>query len=793
MSDLNGFFAYAGEPVSRAETVREAIKQINQRVEGLINIRGWESFDVTGKPIIHEVCAAINECDLFICDLTKMSPNVLFELGYAIAKDKRVWITLNTTYQQVRKNYEKLSLSTVGYTPSSHSFELTNRFLEDEPYNDLESTIFRDMIQSIVQSQKESPHLLYLKSEVSTEASVRLTRRLQKLDAPLVTDDPDEVPTQPLSWYALKSYYAFGVVTHLIDEAREPNVDSLRNAKYSLVSGLAYGFDKQILLLAHAPFSSPVDYRDLLKVHKTAQKCISITNPWLSKIEKYYLESSEEYKKTQSEVEAAVGLQKIRLGEYVAENEHRELTDYFVSTAAFREALNTHQYEIYVGRKGSGKTANLYQLAHELSKDKRNHVFIIKPIDYELEGVVRLLTSSLSQADPGYLIESLWKFLIYTELAWNVYEQIKGKPSYLPFNETDTEFLEYVESNREVFSEFTVRMEHAIMDLCDMEPQDSVQEHRVKVSEILHTNLLSDLRVLLGKVLEDKNKVFVLIDNLDKAWKKRKDLDVLSQFLFGLLSAGQAISKDFQKDRPKWPSVNLALVIFLRSDIFSHIKRVAREKDKVAFTRINWNDPVLLNRVIEERFANSLEESIDARTIWPRFFADKVKGMSPEDYIQSRIIPRPRDIIFFCRSALAHAINRKHTRIEKDDILQAENEYSEYAFDTLLAETETQFEPIEALLYEFVGANEIVTQEHIAEFVDSAGIPNGKTNYVVDLLFEAMFLGLETQPNNFEFLYEPNRKKVLQKLAQKTAEEKGQKRFKINTPFHSFLEIRSSS
>jgi hypothetical protein len=431
-------------------------------------------------------------------------------------------------------------------------------------------------------------------------------------------------------------------------------------------------------------------------------------------------------------------------------------------------------------------------LVHELSKDKRNHVSIIKPIDYELEGVVRLLTSSLSRADPGYLVESLWKFLIYTELALNVYEQIREKPSYLPFSEIETEFIEYIESNREVFSEFTVRMEHAITRLCNMEDQDTVQEHRIKVSEILHTKLLSDLRRLLGEALRDKNKVFVLIDNLDKAWKRREDLDTLSQFLFGLLSAGQAISEDFQKDRLRWAGVNLALVIFLRSDIFSHIKRVAREKDKIAFTRISWNDPVLLNRVIEERFVNSLKQQIEPRAIWKLFFADKVEGMPPEDYIQSRIIPRPRDIIFFCRSALSHAINRKHSKMEERDILQAEKEYSEYAFDTLLAETETQFEQIEALLYEFVGTDEIVTRKRIAEFVKAASIPKSKTEYVVDLLFEAMFLGLETRPDHFEFLFEPSKKKVLQKLAQIAAEDRGEERFRINTPFHSFLEVQHS-
>jgi hypothetical protein len=163
--------------------------------------------------------------------------------------------------------------------------------------------------------------------------------------------------------------------------------------------------------------------------------------------------------------------------------------------------------------------------------------------------------------------------------------------------------------------------------------------------------------------------------------------------------------------------------------------------------------------------------------------------MPPEEYIMSRIIPRPRDIVFLCKNALACAINHGHTRIEENDILMAERSYSEYAFDTLRAETETRFGEIEALLYEFVGANEIISRGQIGEFVRAANIPDEKTDYAIDLLFESTFLGLEVAPDAFEFLYEPSRKQVLQKLAQRTAEQKGQERFRINIPFHSFLAI----
>lgn len=60
---------------------------------------------------------------------------------------------------------------------------------------------------------------------------------------------------------------------------------------------------------------------------------------------------------------------------------------------------------------------------------------------------------------------------------------------------------------------------------------------RLKTSEARHDQLLSQLRAHLRRVLRDKHRVAVLIDNLDKPWTPAADLDSLSSFLLGLLSS----------------------------------------------------------------------------------------------------------------------------------------------------------------------------------------------------------------------------------------------------------------
>lgn len=70
------------------EDIRLAVKQINESKN--IEITTWEDLAIGGKYIIKGILDAIDRCDLFICDLTYLNFNVLYELGYAISKQKNL-------------------------------------------------------------------------------------------------------------------------------------------------------------------------------------------------------------------------------------------------------------------------------------------------------------------------------------------------------------------------------------------------------------------------------------------------------------------------------------------------------------------------------------------------------------------------------------------------------------------------------------------------------------------------------------------------------------------------------
>jgi len=56
----------------------------------------------------------------------------------------------------------------------------------------------------------------------------------------------------------------------------------LGNSKQAFVAGTAQGMGKPMLMLAGAPYNSPLDYRDLLRVHSTAASAEALFDEWLA-------------------------------------------------------------------------------------------------------------------------------------------------------------------------------------------------------------------------------------------------------------------------------------------------------------------------------------------------------------------------------------------------------------------------------------------------------------------------------------------------------------------------------
>lgn len=107
-SKVRAFFAYPSEPLSLSETIREAASKINKTHVAIVH--PWERMAITGKNIIQEICSEINRSEIFCADITGLNPNVMFELGYAIARNRRTWPVLDTSITESRKLFDQFKM-----------------------------------------------------------------------------------------------------------------------------------------------------------------------------------------------------------------------------------------------------------------------------------------------------------------------------------------------------------------------------------------------------------------------------------------------------------------------------------------------------------------------------------------------------------------------------------------------------------------------------------------------------------------------------------------------------------
>ena len=457
-------------------------------------------------------------------------------------------------------------------------------------------------------------------------------------------------------------------------------------------------------MLAEEDYSPPLDYQDRLKHYRSANQCYEFLDSWL--IEQQ-IRPDERYRTRR--LQLVTQLRGLTFGEHVAENESDSLSDYFIETAAFDQALKS-RLMLFVGRKGAGKTANMLQAAARLQEDARNVVVVIKPASYDFSALLALL-GSLPGEVKDYSIESLWRFLLQSELARTVIGSIEARPIGVPYAEAELQLIRFAdEAPFDIRADFAKRFEDAVnyLQVSEVSQQKSVSAGRDLLNEALHADAIRRLRKLLGPVLSGRERVAILIDNLDKAWDRRVDLEPLAHLLLGLLGAVGRVSQDFEREDSWRQRIELSLVVFLRSDIYAYLQRTAREPDKIPTQVLSWSNRNMLLRLLEERFLAVRPPGTAPEELWNRFFCPTVKGIDTREYLLSHVLPRPRDMVYISNAAIGNAVNSRHEIVEEDDILSAELNYSQFAYEALLVENGITVQKLDEVLLEFMASDSVL-------------------------------------------------------------------------------------
>ena len=493
-----GFFAYPSYPQRISETIHNAIAEINQ--SGFATIHPWEENKVSGKIVIDEICKQIDKAEFFCADVAGLNPNVMFELGYAIGVGKRLWLVIDNTITSVMEEFRQLRiLTSTGYNTYVNATDLTKSFYNEQPFLENEGTIYNKFIKPSIPLQT-NPTLLYLKTRHDTDASRRISKDIHSCLIPKTIDDPRETTAQSLTWYGTKIHAAEGIICHLTNADREGS--RLHNARYSLISGIAYGMKKPLLMLEEGSLLAPIDYRDILLQYQTANEAAQHLAQWLEPLIERWQQNKAIQTTNKSSTKLVKQLQALQIGEPLAENEAQQIAeDYFVETASYREAM-AGTSTIFVGRKGSGKSANLIKIASSIRKQSRSLVCEVIPSDYEYQSIVRLISRYTELDLKGYAIESLWKFLIYTEIANAAAFQLRATP-HIPLTNSEERLLNLLDrEDGALQKDFSIRLEQSVEKLLSSQvfiaDNSTVEHSRLAISETLHGEIINELRGVLS-------------------------------------------------------------------------------------------------------------------------------------------------------------------------------------------------------------------------------------------------------------------------------------------------------
>lgn len=292
----------------------------------------------------------------------------------------------------------------------------------------------------------------------------------------------------------------------------------------------------------------------------------------------------------------------INYGKRVAENESDELTFYFLETA-YWDDLYSGNIDVFLGAKGSGKSALYLNLLNEAERLKENNIYVFKAENPRGDTIFSLFnqmtaTKEYETPDKERLIEkdivAFWKLyflmIIATRLKEEAFEHPKLTRVLTVLHEAGL-----IPAQNDLKGIFTYAIHYIkqILTLQFFQPEVELDPYsgvitglkgKISFDELPTQSireghfLLSDLFNFINKALEECDAhVWVAIDRLDVAFSEEFILEKRAlKALFGVYNSLKIYSR-------------IRIKIFLRDDIWMRIlSEGLREASHIEYERLDW-------------------------------------------------------------------------------------------------------------------------------------------------------------------------------------------------------------
>ncbi len=404
-------------------------------------------------------------------------------------------------------------------------------------------------------------------------------------------------------------------------------------------------------------------------------------------------------------------LQRVNVGKAFAEYDIiRNNPDLFVSTPATLAALDpSNDSCFFVGRRGAGKTAIVYEIERRFRR-----TISITPQIFDL------LQLPLDQAHFHDTRQRPFKSLMHAMERALIDEIIRKWCDDHIFDFRNTS--DAIKRERNLIEDF--EFDQRILYLAH-EIFDAYSQHQDKTWLKMINKSKELTKSVIGYEADGNFRYNILIDRLDESW------DGSESAIICLMALMHAVV------RVRSTTICVRPYVFIRENIYDRLRTVdnefARLETSVVF--LDWSEPKL-RELIERRLVRPFTAKPKlGGDAWNHFF-DEMGDTGSIDAVMQLCQHRPRDILMLTSYAVDSAINDGNQKISKDNLHSASIRYSTSRLKDLGDEFAENYPNISLVLEYFYGLGTDYTLVAIEHFVQKLLVTESIKNYCKGWVYE---------------------------------------------------------
>jgi hypothetical protein len=723
----SGFFAFPSSLPLVVDAARAASAKL-RAMRSTVTVSTWEEMDIAGRFISSEILGSIRGADFLIADISRLNFNVVYEIGYAIGKGKRILLARHRAVTEMTPTIQDVGIfDTLGYKEYSTSEELFT-FLHDI-----------QNVRPIHISEKvnEKTPIYVVQPKTKTDYDGFILFGIKKSHLYFRSFDPAESPRLAGPEAVTNVAESYGVVLHFLPN---DHVDApIHNIRSAFVAGLADGMEKRSLYIQSGETPIPLDLRDLVTVCRFQNQFKEAIGALAERVYE-----DRDVQTVTKPLGKRSPLARMDLGASAAENEITSLGDYYLEIDAFRRAQRK-EVRLVTGRKGAGKTAIFFMLRDRVRKKRTNVVIDLKPEGYQLLKLKDTIVGLMSTGTVEHTITAFWEYLLWIEICYKLLEKDKElhKRDHNLFEPYQRLKSAYLTDSYSAEGDFSERLKVLLRDIVaaiksEHDGTTGVNLSMAQITGFLYRHDFNALKDEVQQYLEYKDELWLLFDNIDKGWAsqgvKPEDLVIVRS----LIEATRKIERELDRQE-----IVAHTIVFLRNDVFEHLVDSTADRGKETRANVDWDDPEMLRELLRRRIDRDwdCDSPKDFSAVWTSICTPIIDGQDSAQYLIDRCLMRPRSLLDLLGHCRGYAINLGHERITKEDIGKACSAFS----NDLLAEIGLEIRDVlptaEHLLYAFIGSATQLTRDDLLGILTAHGIGCEDRDAIVTLLLWFGFLG----------------------------------------------------